>query len=176
MRASSLLLVLLAGCVFNNISAEERLRDSVVGYNDEVRWNRIDLAAQRVAPPYRDQFRLTHADWHEAFEIADSEIVHVQVNDEDRSQATSFVKVRWYDQRTMLLTETTLRQEWARNVNGYQLTEEEVTDGNERLLAVPERFRADDEEEGEDGEEGDEGEGEPEADEARASRAAPRAG
>ncbi len=145
MRALCLVLaVSFAGCVFNNVSAEEKLRDSVVGLNDEVRWNRLDLATLRVAAPFRLQFRATHHAWHRDLQIADSEIVQVRVADEDRDEATSFVTVSWYDTRSMILHSTTLRQEWRRTVNGYVLVSEEVTDGDERLLAIPASLRPDD--------------------------------
>ena len=144
MRALPLVaLVALSGCVFNNVSAEEKLRDSVVGLNEEVRWNRLDLATARVDPQFRGQFRRTHADWHRGFEIADHEIIDVAVAGEDRERATSFVTFRWYDMRTMLLAETTLKQEWRRTINGYWLVSEVVTDGSDRLLEIPERLRTD---------------------------------
>ena len=142
MRWTFLIPLVLSGCVFTGVSAEERLRDAVVGINDECRWNRLDLATQRVSPAFRGQFRATHHDWHRAFEIADSEIVHVEVG-EGRETATSFVTVRWYDYSTMLLAETTLRQKWQKVRGGYILTEEEVSDGNARLLEVPEALQAD---------------------------------
>ncbi|MEM9073278.1 MAG: hypothetical protein AAGE52_32535 [Myxococcota bacterium] len=150
------LLVCLAlsftGCVFNNISAEEKLRDSVVGLNDEVRWNRLDLATLRVAAPYKLQFRATHHGWHRDFQIADSEIIQVEVGD-NRDSATSFVTVSWYDHATMILHDTTLRQRWNRTINGYMLTEEKVTDGNERLLEIPESLQNDDSDDEDDEEE-----------------------
>lgn len=146
MRALCLLLALsFAGCVFNNVSAEEKLRDSVVGLNDEVRWNRLDLATMRVAAPFRLQFRATHHGWHRDLQIADSEIVQVRVADEDRDEATSFVTVSWYDMRSMILRSTTLKQEWRRTINGYVLVSEEVTDGDERLLEIPASLRPEDE-------------------------------
>jgi hypothetical protein len=150
MRALPILaLALFSGCVFNNVSAEEKLRDSVVGLNEEIRWNRLDLATARVAPEFRGEFRRTHADWHRGFELADHEIIDVQTAGEDRERATSFVTFRWYDMRTMLLAETTVKQEWRRTINGYWLISEAVTDGNSRLLEIPERLRADEPEEGE---------------------------
>jgi hypothetical protein len=42
----------------------------------------------------------------------------------------------------MLLAETTVKQEWRRTINGYWLISEAVTDGNSRLLEIPERLRA----------------------------------
>ena len=140
MRALLALVPLLfSACMFTGVGAEEILRDAVVGINDEMRWNRLDLAAQRVAPPYRGHYRLSHHSWHRDFQIADTEIIHVEMG-EERATATSMVMVRWYDQRTMLLTETTLRQKWRKVVGGYILINEEVATGNERLLAIPEEL------------------------------------
>ncbi len=144
MRAISILvlggLLGATGCVFTNVTAEETLRDAVIGLNDEVRWNRIDLAAQRVDARFVGRFRATHHDWHRELQIADSEVVHVQMG-EDRGRATARVTFRWYDERTLLLSETTLQQKWKRTMQGYMLIEEEVADGNDRLLRVPESMR-----------------------------------
>ena len=149
MRASSLVGLILVcafaqGCIFNNVSAEERLRDAVVGLNDEVRWNRMDLATQRVAPKFRAAFALTHHNWHERMQIADSELIHVQVG-EDRDEAQAFVTIRWYDQDTMLVSETTLEQKWEKLGRGYVLAEEGIRAGDSRLLELPEGFELDDE-------------------------------
>ena len=134
------MLTLSSACVFTSISAESRLRDAVVGINDEARWNRLDLATQRVAPGYRARYRATHHGWHRSFEIADSEIIHVQVG-EERETATSFVTVRWYDYASMVLAETTIRQKWQKVRGGFILTEEEVSEGNPLLLEIPEALQ-----------------------------------
>ena len=131
------LFALVQGCIFNNISTEETLRDAVVGLNDEVRWDRMDLATQRVAPTYRTAFGLTHHDWHEGMQIADSEIIHVQLG-EDQEDASAFVKIRWYDLRTMLVAETTLEQKWKKVGRNFVLVSEEVRAGDPRLIALPE--------------------------------------
>lgn len=141
------LLALAQGCIFNNVSTEETLRDAVVGLNDEVRWDRMDLATQRVAPSYRTAFSLTHHDWHEGMQIADSEIVHVQVG-EDKEDAKAFIKIRWYDQRTMLVAETTLEQKWKKVGRNFVLVSEEVRAGDPRLIQLPEGVTLD----GDDGE------------------------
>jgi len=165
MRVSTLLrllapLALVAlgqGCIFNNVSTEETLRDAVVGLNDEVRWNRMDLATQRVAPTFRTAFSLTHHDWHEGMQIADSEIVHVQVG-EDKEDAKAFIKIRWYDQRTMLVSETTLEQKWKKVGRSFVLIAEEVRAGDPRLIQLPEGVTldgAEDEGEDEDAEDGE---------------------
>lgn len=144
------LLALAQGCIFNNVSTEETLRDAVVGLNDEVRWNRMDLATQRVAPTFRTAFSLTHHDWHEGMQIADSEIIHVQVG-EDKEDAKAFIKIRWYDQRTMLVAETTLEQKWKKVGRNFVLIGEEVRAGDPRLIQLPEGVTLD----AEDGDEDD---------------------
>ena len=149
------LVLAFSGCVFNNMSAEETLRDSVVGLNDECRWNRFDLAQQRVEAQYRGQFRMTHHSWHRDFQIADSEIMGVEVG-EGRERATSLVHVSWYDHDTMILHDTTLKQTWKRGVNGYFLVSEEVADGNDRLLEIPEELLPDEDEEAEESDDSEE--------------------
>ncbi len=135
----------LSGCILANLGTEERLRDAVVGYNDECRWGRIDLAAQRVVPGYRDQFRMSHFNWGRDFQIADSEIVHVETSGEEQEDAVSTVVVRWYDQTSLLLADTTLRQRWEKVRGGYVLLEESVVGGHPGLLEIPEELVPDDE-------------------------------
>ena len=136
-RLLPLVTLLLGGCLFQNVSAEERLRDAVVGLNDEARWYRLDLAAQRVAAPFQGIFRATHYAWGRSIQIADSEIVHVEVAGEDRDQATSWVAIRWYRPNSLYLVDSTLKQEWRKVPGGYVLTAETVVDGSEDLLVLP---------------------------------------
>ena len=133
--------ILTSGCIFQNISAEEKLRDAVVGYNDETRWSRLDLAQQRVTPTKRGEFRLMHHRWGREIQIADMDILDVQVRGEEQDNATSIVQIRWYDQRAMLFNDTIVSQEWERVTGGYILTSETVRDGNAELLAIPPELR-----------------------------------
>jgi len=126
--------LLLSGCIFGNMSSEERLRDSVIDLNDQARWARIDLALAQVAPALRDEYRATHHGWGRAIRVADTEILGVEVG-ADHAEATSTVAVRWYSTDTMTLAETTLHQKWQRAIGGYQLIEETVAEGDPRLLA-----------------------------------------
>ena len=133
--------VLASGCIFQNVGSEEKLRDAVMGYNDETRWNRMDLAQQRVVPTRRGEFRLRHHRWGREFQIADMDILDVQVSGEDQENAISIVQIRWYDQRTMLIADTIVAQEWERVTGGYILVDEQVRDGNPTLLEIPENLR-----------------------------------
>lgn len=147
---SSLLALLLCGTVGLGVygcksraqTASERLRDSVVGYNDELRFGRQDLALQRVAPAHRGAFIGGHYRWGRGVEVADVEIVNVEATGEEAHHAVSFVTIRWIATGTMIVRETLLRQEWSKHGGYYVLDDEMVIDGDESLLAVPEGFRA----------------------------------
>lgn len=132
----------LCGCSGRSRTASERLRDAVVGYNDELRFGRQDLAVQRVAAGHRGEFIGSHYRWGRGIEIADLEIVNVEVMGEDADRAVSFVTFRWIATGTMLVRETLVRQEWTKQGTWYVLTSERVLDGEASLLEVPEGFRA----------------------------------
>jgi len=126
--------LLLSGCIFGNVSSEERLRNSVQELNDQARWARIDLALARVAPALQNEYRATHRGWGRAIRVADMEVTGMVVG-EDHDDATSTVTVRWYSTDTMMLVETTLQQKWQVAIGGYRLIEERVAEGDPRLLA-----------------------------------------
>lgn len=120
-----------------NLSPEVRLRDSVVELNDEARWGRMDIATQRVAPAFREQFRLSHHRWGQDIQIADTEILGVKADSEEGG-AVSRVAVRWYDRRSMVLADTVLRQTWQKHKQSFILISEAVESGHPGLLAIPE--------------------------------------
>src|SRR5689334_21111273 len=102
--ALAALLVFAPGCILQNLSSSERLRDAVVGFNDECRWARNDLAVQRVVPGFRGDFRLSHMSWGRTIQIADQDIVHVDASaEDDGGGAISYVAIRWYDTNGMIL-------------------------------------------------------------------------
>lgn len=136
--AALLLSLATPGCLLANMTPETKLRDAVVGYNDECRWNRLDLAVQRVSPEERMDFYASHHQWGEDIKIADSDIVAVHTSGEDMENAMSLVQVQWYNERTMLLARTTIAQTWDGNLaTGYVLVKEEVHSGNPQLLEPP---------------------------------------
>ncbi len=136
---SALCLLLTPGCLLQNLSTSERLRDAVVGFNDECRWARTDLAVQRVMPDFRSDFRLGHLAWGRSIQIADQEILNVDASaDEENGSAISYVAVRWYDTNGMILADTVLRQQWTKVRGGFMLVREEVMEGDARLIAIPE--------------------------------------
>lgn len=127
---------LFAGCIFNNLSPTQGLSDQVYALNDESRWDRLDLAVQRVTPRYRQEFMGSRREWGRHIAIADTE-VSALVLAEDMNSATSSVEISWYDQRSMELRSTVLRQRWIKTDSGFFLDEETVIAGDEALLIRP---------------------------------------
>lgn len=139
-RIIPFLLIFFTACIFQNISPTEKLRDAVIGYNDACRWNRLDLAVLMVDPPLRPKFRAEHHRWGKDIQIADSEILQVQVAGKEHVTAAATVAYHWYDQRGMVIAETVLLQRYEKRKGGYAVIAEEVVSGDPRLLEVPEGF------------------------------------
>ncbi|MGB5811966.1 MAG: hypothetical protein WBG86_15610 [Polyangiales bacterium] len=128
----------LSGCLLQNLSPETRLRDSVIELNEGARWGRMDVAAGHVSPYFQNEFRLSHLRWGREIQIADSEILAVDAKTEDDGTgASSRVAVRWYDQNTMVISQTVIRQSWQKHKQTFLLTSESVESGHPELLSIP---------------------------------------
>lgn len=117
-----------------SLSPEERLRDAVMGLNQETRWNRWDIAMQRVAPTYQQQFRAAHAAWGKELQIADTEVTGM-TRDSEEKRAISTVTIRWYHQNSMLISDTVVRQTWKKHKQSFLLIDEVIESGHPGLLA-----------------------------------------
>jgi hypothetical protein len=126
-----------------NLSPETRMRDAVVELNEGARWGRMDVASGHVAPPFRPQFKLSHMRWGGDIQIADTEILGMNPHtDEEGDGAFSQIAVRWYDQSTMVLADTVIRQTWKKHKQTFLLTNESVESGHPGLLVIPEPEQA----------------------------------
>lgn len=133
----------LSGCtLIDSISPEVRLGDQVHQLNDEIRWGRVDLAAQRVAPSHRGLFVSSHRGWGTSIRIAEADVTNMQMGLPD-GQAASLVTYSWFSERTMELSSTTVRQFWKGEGSGFVLSGEEVIGGDETLLPGTPVVRAD---------------------------------
>jgi hypothetical protein len=134
MRAwGTILLLTLGGCFMANTSPAKKISDSVQDLNEQARWGRIGDAALLVEPGYRDAFLSAHRGWGSDIQLADTEIVHLQIAP-DAEHASAIVTYSWYAMDTMTLHETTIRQRWSAHSGGYALTSEAVIKGDSRLL------------------------------------------
>jgi len=133
------LLVGLSGCLLQNLSPEVRMRDAVLELNEGARWGRMDVASGYVAPNFRPQFQASHVRWGRDIQIADTEIIGMNPEtDEEGEGAYSRIAVRWYDQSTMVLSNTVIRQTWQKHKQTFLLTSESVESGHPGLLMIPE--------------------------------------
>lgn len=115
------------------------MRDAVIELNEGTRWGRMDVASGHVAPVFRPQFQASHVRWGRDVQIADTEILGMspQTNDEGEG-AFSRVAVRWYDEGTMVLANTVIRQTWQKHKQTFLLTGESIESGHPGLLMIPE--------------------------------------
>jgi hypothetical protein len=143
--------LVLSGCFLQNMQATERLQDQVYALNDETRWGRIDLAAQRTTPEYRTDFLISHRGWGNDVQISDAEVTNLTLATDSES-AAALVTVSWYDMHTMEAHTTTLRQRWTKSSGPYVLAGEELLGGETSLFAAaPEEAEEEETEEEEEG-------------------------
>ncbi len=125
--------MLVCGCFMQNRATIERVGDAVQGLNDETRWGKTTLAADRVDPDFREQFLVNHEGWGRRIQIAECDLVSLRLGSNDET-ATSILNVSWYRLDTMEVAETTLRQEWRQTGATFILTREEVVGGDSALF------------------------------------------
>ncbi|NNE17824.1 MAG: hypothetical protein HKN10_05025 [Myxococcales bacterium] len=131
-------LIGLSGCLIQNLSPETRMRDSVIELNEGARWGRMDVASGHVAPTFQAQYKLSHMRWGRDIQIADTEILGMNPETDDEGQgAFSRVAVRWYDESTMVLADTVIRQTWQKHKQTFVLTNESIESGHPGLLVIP---------------------------------------
>jgi hypothetical protein len=114
--------------------AAKKIGDAVQNLNDQARWGLIQDASLMVQANYRDKFLMQHRSWGSDIQLADSEIVNIQLTS-DSEHASAFITYSWYAMSDMTLHETTLRQIWRARSSSYALTSETVVRGDPALLA-----------------------------------------
>ena len=132
-RCIVLVVALLAGCGLENASPGKKLSDAVLGLTEATRWGRLGTAANLVDPGFRTQFIENHRHWGGAIQVADSEVVHVEVAP-GHEQATAIIAYQWYLAGAMTLQHSVVRQRWVKFEDRYGLVSEVVVRGDRRLF------------------------------------------
>lgn len=132
-RLAALAAFALSGCFLANSSPAKKIGDTVHDLNDQARWGRLSDAAQMVDPSYRVKFLKDHQRWGDDIQLADSEVMQVQIA-ADSEHANALVNYSWYALDTMTLRQTTVRQRWSAVAGGYALMSESVVRGDPNLL------------------------------------------
>lgn len=120
------LAALLAVCAAGGCGAAqttEPLDDAVQSYNDAIRWERFEAAAQRIPPELRDDFLDQRDRLHEDLRIHHFEVVRVRFGPQQR-RARVQVKYMWYLDSRGTVHETHAVQRWDRRGRFWMLTGE----------------------------------------------------
>jgi hypothetical protein len=127
----------VSACFLANLGSDKKIGDAVQNLNNPARWGRLNDAALLVLPEYRETFLNQHRLWGTDIQLADSEIVNIQLAS-DSQIASAFVTYSWYAMADMTLHETTLRQHWEAKNSSFALRAETVVRGDPSLLASSE--------------------------------------
>ena len=134
MRHLLLLPLLLTACM-HDAGPRKALADAVNNMNDAARWGRIGTAVGLVDASYQMRFVEAHDGWGESIQLADSDVVQVDMTDENT--ATAVVAYSWYNLRTMTLHNTVVQQRWVSADEDFTLASEIVIKGDTNLFAPP---------------------------------------
>jgi hypothetical protein len=121
------------GCIVGaGYSTRDRVTEAAREYNDGVRWGRYEQAAKHVARDRRDAFVERHKALDEELEIADYELVSIDIDKSDRRQykVTARVDYTWSLKRRGLVEKTTTQQLWQESDGEWVLAREERLKGS----------------------------------------------
>jgi hypothetical protein len=120
----------LAGCPAPP-TALARAQQTALELNQDLRFGRMELVMDRVAPVVRETFAAQHRAWGGSVRVADIELTGFQPRNERALEV--FVRVAWYRYEEQELRTTTLQQSWF-DEDGWRLTGEKRLDGDVGLL------------------------------------------
>jgi hypothetical protein len=125
---AAITLLAFAGCGAAPKKGED-LMESVMTYNEGVRWDRLTAAASRVPPAEREDFVDERDELAEDLEITDWEVK--RVTDKGSDAAFVHVKYTWYKSDEGIVHETHAKQSWERKGKAWLIVDERRTRGEE---------------------------------------------
>ncbi len=134
--ASVLCAPLLLGCPMGHQSPQARAQEAVRELNVNTRFNRMQIAADGVAPEARPAFFERRKHWGGAIRIGDYELAGFKM-DEKQENVDVYVKVAWYRADEGDLHVTTLKQRWTDKKGSWKLVDEYRADGEIGLIGEP---------------------------------------
>jgi hypothetical protein len=125
------LALLSSGCMAGaGYSLRDRITEAAREYNDGVRWGRLEQAALHVPSDRRERFITRHAQLEDDLEIADCEMVHLEI-DGKKERGTARVEYIWSLKRRGLVEKTATEQTWVRKDGEW------VVDAEVRVKGAP---------------------------------------
>lgn len=123
------ILVLCVGCNTSGVAkATVAIRDN----NAHARFGRMVVAAETVKADAREKYMERRAQWGASVQIADSEVLGMNMPAKD--EAVAFVRVSWYRLEDGELRLTTIKQRWREVKDDWLLVSEERAGGDIGLL------------------------------------------
>jgi hypothetical protein len=151
MRELLIVSVMLAGCGAAP-KRGENLMESVMTYNDGIRWDRLAVAASRVPPAEREDFVDEKDQLGEDLKITDWEVKRVKA--EGDKKARVHVEYTWYKDGEGIVRETHAIQRWEQRGSAWLIVGERRLRGAEMPgLEEPEEEEEEDAEDGSESEE-----------------------
>jgi hypothetical protein len=126
------LLTFLGGCIAGmGYTARDKVTEAAREYNDGVRWGKYEQAAKHVASDRRKSFVDRHKALDEELEIADYEMVSIDVDKSNRKQykSTARVDYTWTLRSQGLVKKTTTQQFWEERDGEWVVAREERMKG-----------------------------------------------
>jgi hypothetical protein len=133
----SLVAILYSSCITGmGYSAQDRITQAAREYNDGVRWGRLEQAASHLSKDSRPQFYERHKSVEDELEIADYELVSLDLDKSDKkiTRAVARVQYTWTLKRVGLLEKTYTEQKWEEQGYKWVLMSETRTKGSPLTL------------------------------------------
>ena len=116
-------------------TAGARMQEAANDLNTNMRFGRIELAVERVAPAERETFMEHRRGWGSNVRIADYEMMAAKLTADSDADVT--LRVAWYRPDEQDLRTTTVKQHWRDQKGDWQLVSEARIDGDVGLLGEP---------------------------------------
>jgi hypothetical protein len=126
------LTVFCGGCIIGaGYSTRDRVTQAAREYNDDVRWGRYEQAKKHVPNDYRKQFVDRHKALDDDLEIADYEMVALEIDksDKKKTKVTAQVEYTWSLKRRGLVEKTSTKQLWEEHDGEWVMAREERVKG-----------------------------------------------
>jgi len=96
-------------------------------FNEDVRWGRLDEASHKVPSDTRQRFYERRKGLEEELEMADSDVIAVELDKSDKKVNRATVKVdwAWTLKRVGIVEKTTTKQSWEERKEGWVMVREE---------------------------------------------------
>ncbi len=122
MKATGLLVLLTLAACANAQHDSETLQESILSYNEGVRWERFETAATSLPPKQRSSFVDEMDQRAKDLKISQYDVVRV---DKTGSKAAKVqVKLGWYMETEGTLKETHAMQTWERHGKAWWMVEQ----------------------------------------------------